>query len=69
MEGYTSKYFLRGEWQDEWREVTRQQFVTAERAAGFRPKFGDGLATGGFTGGGVSGKIKYVADPEGGDHG
>lgn len=41
-------------------EVTKEEFIRAERAAGFRPKVGmpqDGLATGGFSNGGIRGFI------------
>ena len=48
-------------------EATREQFIQAERAAGFRPKGGgNGLATGGFHGGGVSGSITYEKEEAGG---
>jgi hypothetical protein len=40
-----------------WQEATEEQFIAAERAAGFRPKSGTGSATGGFSGGGINGKI------------
>ena len=41
-------------------EVTREEFIKAERQAGFYPKGGgDHLATGGFSGGGIRGRIKY----------
>lgn len=41
-------------------EVNREQFITAERMAGFYPKGGgsDTLATGGFSGRGVRGSIR-----------
>jgi hypothetical protein len=44
------------------REVTREQFIAAERAAGFYPKFGqpDDLATGGFSSGDISGSIRHA---------
>jgi len=43
-------------------EVTREQFIRAERGAGFRPKYGgDGLATGGFSTGTIRGRIQYAA--------
>ena len=55
------RYFLRAQWQEQWQEVTREQWIRAERMAGFRPKYGgDGPATGGFSGYGVSGKIEYA---------
>ena len=61
----TYRYFLKAAWQEIWDEVTREQFIAAERAAGFRPKGGgDGLATGGFGGDSVSGKIEVVPDEE-----
>jgi hypothetical protein len=42
------------------KEVTKQEFISAERQAGFYSKFGsDHEATGGFGGGGVSGSIRY----------
>lgn len=53
------KYFL--EFQGMKKEVTRAEWIQAERSAGFRSKFGDDSeATGGFSSGGVSGSIEYV---------
>jgi len=43
------------------KEVTKEEWISAERAAGFHPKFGDGPATGGFSGNGMSGSIKPKA--------
>ena len=41
-------------------EVTQEEFIQAERSAGFRPKPGCGpVATGGFDSGALSGSIKY----------
>ena len=41
-----------------WQEATAKQFIEAERAAGFHPKFGCGpFATSGFSGNGVAGRI------------
>jgi len=41
------------------KEVTKEEWISAERAAGFHPKFGgDGPATGGFSGNGMSGSIR-----------
>jgi len=59
----------------DWREVNEEQFIKAERDAGFCPRDGDGLATGGFSttiGGGICGRItrgeidrrEYKDDPE-----
>jgi hypothetical protein len=55
-------YFLRTAWDSEWAEVTKNQFICAERDAGFYPKSGkeDECATGGFGSAfGVSGRIIY----------
>jgi len=41
-------------------EVTQEEFILAERAAGFRPKHGCGpVATGGFGSGGIQGSVRY----------
>ncbi len=43
-----------------WHEATREQFVQAERSAGFCPKPGCGpVATAGFHSSGVEGRITY----------
>lgn len=55
-----------------WQEASREQFIRAEHSAGFFSKFGSGeLATGGFNGGGVEGRItrgpinaENCSDPE-----
>jgi hypothetical protein len=40
------------------KQVTREEWIKAERSAGFHPKYGgDGPATGGFSGNGISGSI------------
>lgn len=46
------------------REVTKDQYIAAERMAGFHPKSGksDDLATGGFSSGDISGSVRYLAD-------
>ena len=54
------------------REVTREEFCKAERAAGFRPKLWSGdpaymttPATGGFSNGnGISGRTEYVPNAD-----
>lgn len=43
------------------REVSEEEFISWERKAGFRPKSGTGVATGGFSttaGGGIRGKME-----------
>lgn len=55
-----------------WQEATIDQFIRAERAANFYPKSGEGIATGGFSGANIDGKVtegeitveKYNDDPE-----
>ena len=47
---------------DQWREVTKEHFVRAERRAGFRPKHGlpdDEPCTSGFSNGQVKGRVSY----------
>lgn len=57
------KYYLKADWQKDWTEVTQEEFIKAERAAGFHPKWGCGpVATAGFTSGMVSGKVEYVEE-------
>lgn len=54
------QYFLSSDVHPE-KEVTEQEFIRAERAAGFRSKFGpDHVATGSFTGAGMHGRVVYV---------
>lgn len=57
-------YFLRADWQDDWQEVSVEQFITAERSAGFGSRFSDRLATGGFSGRGINGRIEieYIGE-------
>ena len=59
-----NKYYLKADFQKEYQEVTKEEFIQAERCAGFRPKYGDGLATGGFSGGGVSGSIRRTQETQ-----
>ena len=44
-----------------WREVAQDEFIKAERRAGFSQKCGSGCATGGFSStiGNVRGRITY----------
>lgn len=63
----TNRHMLKADWQTVWSEVSKEEWIRAERMAGFRPKLWSGdpaymttYATGGFSGGGVSGKIDYV---------
>ena len=55
-------YYLKPDYQTEWNEVSREQFIAAEQAAGFRSKFGPSHpATGGFSGRGMRGRVEYAA--------
>tara|TARA_R110000823_G_scaffold101636_10_gene218347 strand:+ start:1669 stop:1890 length:222 start_codon:yes stop_codon:yes gene_type:complete len=63
-------YFLKGPHQLEWTEVTKEEWVKAERTAGFYPKlprddsrFMTTCATGGFSGANIRGKIEYPTVP------
>jgi len=41
------------------KQVTKEEWISAERSAGFHPKYGgDGPATGGFSGNGISGSMR-----------
>jgi len=53
-------FFLRTDSNNEWLQVTEEEFIKAERESGFYPKSGDGVATGGFAGNEVIGKIERV---------
>lgn len=55
----------------QWREVTKEQFVQAERSAGFRNMNGQPKepATAGFSGGGVQGTTSDPNASEAKDHG
>lgn len=46
------------------KEVSKKEFIAAERQAGFHSKFGpDECATGGFgVSGGLSGSVRYVKE-------
>ena len=61
------KFFLKGSWQNEFEEVTREQYIKAERAAGFHPdmqqdnpNYMTSLATNEFKRYGVSGKTENI---------
>ena len=59
------KYFLKADHQEEEEEVTEEDFITAERNAGFHSKFGrNSVATGGFSAHGISGRVEYDDEAE-----
>jgi len=55
------KYYLKGNWEKEYKKVSKKEYIKAERAAGFRNKVGgeNEIATAAFSGYGVSGKVEY----------
>lgn len=54
------KFYLKAPWQEKYTEVTKEQFIMAERNCGFRSKFGEkSLATAGFSSNGLEGKVIY----------
>jgi hypothetical protein len=55
----TERYFLR-----EWREVSKEEYVAAERRAGFHNTLGQPRepATSSFSTNGLEGRIKWRAD-------
>lgn len=59
-----TRYFLAPSTKDPlWQEVTQEEFVNAERAAGFRPKPGCGpVATAGFAAGSIKGRTYTVRE-------
>jgi hypothetical protein len=55
------RYYLKADHEAEWSNVTRERFIAAEQAAGFRSQFGDRhVATGSFTGRGMKGRVEYI---------
>jgi hypothetical protein len=68
---YEYKHFLKANFSENWEEVSKEKWIQAERAAGFSPKtwsgdprYMDTYATGGFSGNGVSGRLRSVRDSE-----
>lgn len=64
------RYLLKADWQNDWADVSRKDWIHAERRAGFRPKMSsddprymDVCATGGFSNGSTNGRIEHVGDP------
>lgn len=55
--GYSQRFFLSHPAFGE-KEVTKEEFIAAERAAGFFPKSGSGVATGGFGSGDIRGRVE-----------
>lgn len=50
------RYWLKNSWEEEYTEVTKEQYIKAERSCGFRSKFGeDQIATAAFSSGSVKG--------------
>jgi len=60
------RYFLKADHQTDWDEVSKEDWIKAERQAGFRPnlpsdhpQYMNTCATLSFCGGPVSGKIEF----------
>jgi hypothetical protein len=55
------KYFLKGDWEEEYTEVTKEQYIAAERNAGFysNESFANKVVTAAFSGHSISGKVEY----------
>ena len=61
----SEKYYLKADFMDEEKEVTKEEYLRAERVAGFMSKFGiDHIATASFGGNGVSGRTEHIDDGE-----
>jgi hypothetical protein len=58
------KYFLKGDWEKEYTEVTKRQYIDAERKAGFPSDSNDDIATAAFSGHGIGGKTEYEKGDE-----
>ena len=62
---HVPRYFVKYDEEDDWVEVSKERFIRAERQAGFHSKFGpDNVATGGFSGNGIRGKVNYEMEKE-----
>lgn len=58
MKAWATRYFLKADWQKDWTEVTKEQYIAAEQAAGFHSN-GYGPATAEFDMGSVHGRTEY----------
>lgn len=54
-----TRYYLKADHQKRYQEVTKEQFIQAERNAGFSGHSDNQPATAGFSGRGISGKVKF----------
>ena len=61
--GVKRRYYLKGFWQKRFKEVSKEEYIRAERNAGFRSKFGDNeVATAGFGNGNIQGRVRYYIE-------
>jgi len=67
MSDWQHRYFLKADFNPDWTEVTKEDWIKAERSAGFRPKLWSGdpaymttCATGGWSSSGISGRIESI---------
>lgn len=54
-----NRYFLKTFFSSQETEVTKEQYIQAERNAGFYPKSGNSPATASFSSGTISGRVQY----------
>ena len=63
-----TRYYVKYDEEDDWTEVSIERFIRAEKQAGFHSKYGpDMVATGGFHGNGIRGKVSYINVEESAD--
>ena len=60
------KFFLRHDWEKEYKKVTKIEYIDAEGNVGFLSNSCDGIATMAFSGHGISGKIEHERGDENG---
>lgn len=53
------KYYLKLDCQKEYTEITKEEYIRAERQGGFHSKIEGEIATAGFSSGSVQGKVEY----------
>jgi hypothetical protein len=59
-----TRYYLKAAWQLYETEVTKEEFIAAERNAGYYPKRSGEPSTGGFSSRGISGSVSYKENVE-----
>jgi len=67
MDEIKERYYLRTKWNKKWDEVSKKEFIDAEREAGFYPKGRGRVATAGFIHGSVEGRVDFESVGKEGD--